>query len=150
MGQQRPLYFSYAYFPGLFAFVEIIVRLGNQPRVTERGAANHYSVDPGMSQHSFGVFGTVYISVADDRNFDGLFDGGNNVPIRGSRIEVGAAMNGYIGGTAVFAHSGKIDGIDRTGIPAFAKLDADFQRRGIDRAFNDLGSLEHVFHQPRT
>src|SRR5260221_7886861 len=61
----------------------VLQHLGKDPGVGGGGAADHYGVAAGLSDHTRSVFGMVDVAIADDRDFDGLLDGGDKTPVGG-------------------------------------------------------------------
>src|SRR5437879_8677879 len=54
--------------------------LAEDPGVRRCSAADHHGVAAGGVDHGGGVFGGADIAVADDRNADGVFHGGDVLP----------------------------------------------------------------------
>jgi len=50
--------------------------LAENPRICGGRAANHHRVATGFAHHAGGIFGSVYIAIADYWNLNGLLDGG--------------------------------------------------------------------------
>ena len=70
--------------------------LAEDPGVGGRGAADHDGVAAGGVDHGGGVFGRADVAVADDRNVDGVLDGGDVLPagLAGVAVLAGAGVQG--------------------------------------------------------
>src|ERR1700751_5908293 len=86
----------------------VLLDLAEDPWVAGGHAANHDRVAVRLGDHRAGVFGGTDVAVADDRDPDGVFDGGDPFPAGLAAVAhfTGAGMEGDCGQPAIFRHAG--------------------------------------------
>jgi len=68
-----------------------LLHLAENPRILWRRAGQFITaVATGFAHHAGGIFGSVYIAIADYWNLNGLLDGGDDLPIGGARVTLAA------------------------------------------------------------
>ena len=123
--------------------------LGKNPRVGGGGAADHDGGATGLVDHARGVFGLVDVAVADDGDFHGLLDGGDDAPVRGAGVALlaGARMDGNGFDPNAFRHFGDVDGNDGIFVPAGAQFNSERNFDGAAHGFENLFEKRQIAEQ---
>src|SRR5262249_50033051 len=114
--------------------------LAEDPRIGDRSAADHYTVNSGLAKSRKRLLWSDYVSAADDRNRDCSLACGYYPPIRFSAVALhtSAPVNGHHVSATVFNQAGHFDCIDRRIVPTRADLHRHRNRDGLSHTPKNL------------
>ena len=102
-----------------------LLHLGKNPGIGGRGPPDHYPVTTGLFDHARRVFGALNVAIADNRDSDRPFDGGDDPPIgsAGLPLQARARMHGSRFDADLLRHFHDFHGDNRLLVPTGAQFD---------------------------
>src|SRR5271168_792480 len=110
----------------------VLLHLQENPRVSGGGAPDHHGVAARFLYDTLGVHGRLNIAVANDRNFHGLLDGGDQLPIGAAGVALFARTRVHGDGfdADAFRKLRHLDGDDGVFVPASAQFNGERNAHG--------------------
>src|SRR5271163_2158539 len=121
----------------------VLLHLGEDPGIGGGGAADHHGVAASFAHHARGVFWGVDVAVANHGNSYGLLDGGDDVPVGGAGVTLGAGarVDSHAFDAYGFGEFRDLHGDDGVFVPPSAQFD------GEGNFYGGAHGAEDVFQQ---